>query len=107
LTRASQARYDPATTEGAVIPDTHGETYDLDRLERALQALVASHQRLQRENSDLRAHAHGTEQRVRELEEQLLDANQRRQEVGKRVDELISQLDHLDAELARSEATHP
>lgn len=36
---------------------------------------------------------------MRALEGQLLEANQRRQDVGKRVDELISQLDHLDGEL--------
>lgn len=76
----------------------------MDRLERAVQALVESHERLQREAGALRANAAEKERRIRELEEQLLDSNQRRQEAGKRIDELISQLDHLDARLARSEA---
>ena len=76
----------------------------MDRLERAVQALVQSHERLQREAGVLRAAAAEKERRIRELEEQLLDSNQRRQEAGKRIDELISQLDHLDARLARSEA---
>lgn len=76
----------------------------MDRLERAVQALVESHDRLRREGLTLRAEVARKERRVRELEEQLLDSNQRRQEAGKRIDELISQLDHLDARLARSEA---
>ena len=42
--------------------------------------------------------------RIRGLEEQLLEANQKRQDVAKRIDELISQLDHLDAQLGASES---
>jgi chromosome segregation ATPase len=42
--------------------------------------------------------------RIRSLEGQLLDANQKRQDVAKRVDELISQLDHLDAQLATADS---
>ena len=38
-----------------------------------------------------------------EGETQLIDANQRRQDTIKRVDELIAQLDQLDAQLASSE----
>ena len=75
----------------------------MDRLERVVQALVESHERLRREAGALRADATRKERRIRELEEQLLDSNQRRQEAGKRIDELISQLDHLDARLARNE----
>jgi hypothetical protein len=37
------------------------------------------------------------------LEAQLLEANQRRQDTAKRVDELIAQLDQLDAQLEGSE----
>ena len=37
------------------------------------------------------------------LETQLLDANQRRQDTSKRIDELIAQLDQLDAQLASAE----
>ena len=37
------------------------------------------------------------------LEEQLFDANQRRQDVIKRVDELVAQIDQLDAQLASLE----
>ena len=37
------------------------------------------------------------------LEEKLLEANQKRQDVAKRIDELVTQLDHLDAQLARAQ----
>jgi len=39
------------------------------------------------------------EQRIRSLETQLLEANQRRQDTGKRIDELIAELDQLDTQL--------
>jgi hypothetical protein len=39
----------------------------------------------------------------RTLEERLLEANQKRQDVAKRIDELVAQLDHLDAQLAGPE----
>jgi peptidoglycan hydrolase CwlO-like protein len=45
------------------------------------------------------------EHRIRGLEAQLLEANQRRQDAGKRIDELISQLDQLDAQIANAEPT--
>ena len=76
--------------------------WDLDRLERAIRALAASHRRIARENGALRAEDEKKERRIRELDEQLLDANQRRQEASKRIEELISQLDHLDAQLGRA-----
>jgi len=37
--------------------------------------------------------------RIRALEEELLTANQRRQDVIKRVDELIAQIDQVDVQL--------
>ena len=42
--------------------------------------------------------------RIRSLEGQLLEANQRRQDVTKRIDEMIAQLDHLEAQLRKSDA---
>ena len=36
-------------------------------------------------------------ERIRTLEGEILEANQRRQDVGKRIDELIAQIDQLDA----------
>ncbi|MBW2269331.1 MAG: hypothetical protein JRH16_12220 [Deltaproteobacteria bacterium] len=51
----------------------------------------------------LRGEVDGQRQRVRSLEGQLLEANQKRQDVAKRVDELIAQLDHLDGEFDGAE----
>jgi hypothetical protein len=43
-------------------------------------------------------------QRIRSLEGQLLEANQRRKDVAKRVDEMIAQLDHLDRQLGAAQS---
>lgn len=71
-------------------------SYGWERLERAVGALVAEQQRL-REALGAR------DQRVRQLESELLEANQRRQDTAKRIDELIAQLDALDAQLDAGE----
>jgi septal ring factor EnvC (AmiA/AmiB activator) len=75
------------------------KVYDLQRLERVVKALVGSHQRLQHENAALRADLDQNNRRIRGLDEKLLQANQRRQDVAKRIDELIAQIDHLGAQL--------
>jgi len=41
-------------------------------------------------------------QRIRTLDSDLIAANQRRQDAYKRIDELISHLDQLDAQLAET-----
>ena len=43
------------------------------------------------------------EVRNRRVDEQLLEANQRRQDVGKHIDELIAQIDQLDAQFESQE----
>jgi chromosome segregation ATPase len=77
--------------------------YDWDRLERALSALAAQHEALRNEVRALSGDLGERNQRIRVLEAQLLEANQRRQDTCKRVDELIAQLDQLDAQLASAE----
>jgi hypothetical protein len=77
--------------------------YDWDRLERAVGALAAQHEALRNEVRALRGDLGERNQRIRVLEAQLLEANQRRQDSCKRVDELIAQLDQLDAQLASAE----
>jgi septal ring factor EnvC (AmiA/AmiB activator) len=54
---------------------------------------------MQKENGELRRDVAEKTERVRVLEEELLAANQRQQDVGKRVDELIAQIDQLDVQL--------
>jgi hypothetical protein len=76
-----------------------GAAYDLARLERAVATLIASSERLRQENQILREQSASRSQRIQSLEADLRHANQRRQDIAKRVDELIAQIDHLDAQL--------
>ena len=61
--------------------------------------LVERQRRLEHENATLRSELDGKHRRVRDLDVKILDANQRRQDVVKRIDELITQIDHLGAQL--------
>lgn len=76
----------------------------LDRLERALSALIEQNDQLRRERDGLRQQVQRSTARVASLEGELLDANQRRSDVAKRIDELIAQIDQLDAQLAAAPA---
>ena len=78
-------------------------TYDFERLERVVEDLAQAYQRQAAENVGLRRRLEEKARELRALEGQLLDANQKRQDVAKRVDELISQLDHLDGQLGVAE----
>ncbi len=88
---------------GGIISDAAGSAYDFERLEQVVAELVDAHHQLQRENAGLRRKVDEKTRRVRALDEKLLEANQRRQDVAKRVDELISQINQLDAQFADSE----
>lgn len=56
-------------------------------------------------NGALRVEVEEKSQRIRALEEELLATNQRRQDVIKRVDELIAQIDQVDVQLQSPEET--
>ena len=64
---------------------------------------VAQQEALRKELRALRGDLGERNHRIRTLETQLLEANQRRQDTSKRIDELIAQLDQLDAQLASAE----
>jgi uncharacterized protein YhaN len=85
------------------IPDRDRELFDFARLEHAVEALSDAHRRLRRENAGLRRKVEEKARQVRSLEERMIEANQKRQDVAKRIDELVAQLDHLDTQLARAE----
>lgn len=68
-----------------------------------MRTLIDRHRALSGENATLLRKLEERERRVRALEAQVLEQNQRRQDATKRVDDLIAQLDHLDAQL---EARH-
>lgn len=78
--------------------------YDLERLERAVAALIEQNRRLRQECSDLRGRLQQSSARAGNLEGQLREANQRRRDVAKRIDELIAQIDQLDAQLEAGSA---
>jgi uncharacterized coiled-coil DUF342 family protein len=81
-----------------LIPDDGQRDYDFERLERGVGDLLDRFERLKSENATLRRKVSENNQRIRRLDEQLIEANQRRQDVGKRIDELIAQIDQLDAQ---------
>ena len=96
-------RYDSPGVGVSVIPQGEGTTYDFARLERAVASLAKSHRRLEQERAALRRELEDKNRRLRALDVQLIEANQRRQDVIKRVDELIAQIDQLDAQLGALE----
>ena len=88
---------------GIILPqaseDADARSYGFDRLEHAVEELAASHASMAVRNRELLGESEAKSQRIRSLEEQLLVANQRRQDVAKCIDELIAQIDQLDVQL--------
>lgn len=82
----------------ATSRDVSGD-FDFARLERVVTQLAEKQLGLQKVNAELREQLTERDSRVRALEEQLRTANQLRQDVAKRIDELIGQIDQLDAQL--------
>ncbi len=64
-----------------------------------MAALVEDHSRLRRENAALQVEVDAKTQHAHLLDGKLLEANQRRQDIAKRIDELITQIDQLGAQL--------
>ena len=90
-------------TGDVISGSDRNQTYDFERLERVVEDLVRAYQRQVDENGSMRRKLEQKGRELRSLEGQLLEANQKRQDVAKRVDELISQLDHLDGQLGSAE----
>jgi hypothetical protein len=97
LTRFGSDRYDSVRPGGPDIPDSKPDSYDFERLERVVSELAAAYRRQRVENATLRREIQQRNQRIRFLDGKLLEANQKRQDVAKRIDELIGQIDQLDA----------
>jgi len=72
---------------------------DFGALERRVQGLAKKHRRLREENATLREALAKRDHAVRELEGQIRELNQRRQDTGKRIDELIGRIGQLDEQL--------
>jgi chromosome segregation ATPase len=105
LTPVGSTRYDSPDRGGDAIPADERDFYDWGRLEEAISNLVESRDRLQRENRALRRDLENRDRRLRLLDGQLLEANQKRKDIAKRIDELITQIDFLDTRLAEPEVT--
>ncbi len=83
---------------GGPIPEA--AIHDFKRLEEAVASLVDRYGRAQREIVSLRAQLVERDQRIRSKDGEIGDLNQQRQEVAKRLDDLIDELMRLDDELA-------
>jgi septal ring factor EnvC (AmiA/AmiB activator) len=67
-----------------------------------VRSLVEKYRLLQRENASLRTDLEGRDSRIRSLDDQILEMNQSRQDAAKRIDDLIAQIDQLDARFSAS-----
>jgi chromosome segregation ATPase len=82
---------------GFVIPATG--TVDFSTFEDRVRGLAKRHRRLREENAGLRETLAERDRTIRELEGQIRALNQRRQDAGKRLDELIGRIGQLDEQL--------
>jgi septal ring factor EnvC (AmiA/AmiB activator) len=88
-----------AIPDGILDEDGPDAAGGLDRLERAVGALLERARHVQAENAALRARLGERDVRIETLEQELREQHQRRQDVIKRIDDLIGQIDHLDGQL--------
>jgi septal ring factor EnvC (AmiA/AmiB activator) len=77
---------------------------NFERLDRLVRSLVEKYRLLYAENASLRADLEERDSRIRSLDDQILEMNQNRQDAAKRIDDLIAQLDQLDARFDASSA---
>lgn len=80
-----------------------GDSFDYTRLDRAIELLLEDHARLRTQNRALRAAVGERESKIADLEEQLLTSNQKRADAIKRIDDLVSRLEQIDAALERAD----
>ena len=88
---------------GVSISSGREKGYDFTRLERAVTSLARAYRSAQEDKGALRCRVEEQNRHIRSLEGRLLEANQRRQDVAKRIDELVAQLDHLEGQLGQAE----
>jgi archaellum component FlaC len=81
-----------------LIPAGTEKSNEFERLEQAVSVLVEKYRVLRAEATKLRQELEAKEGRIHALDEQVLELNQSRQDVAKRIDDLIAHIDHLDAQ---------
>ncbi len=78
---------------------------ELDRLERAIRALIEQQNALRDENDELRGEVEARDVTMHGFEERLLAETQRRQDAVKRIDDLVGLIEQLDPTLAAATAS--
>jgi septal ring factor EnvC (AmiA/AmiB activator) len=94
---SDKTRPDRARPDRSKPDKSRSDGSDLERLERVVSELAAAYRHQRAENAGLRRELELRGQRIRALDGKILEANQKRQDVVKRIDELIAQIDQLDA----------
>ena len=91
------SRTDPGRTIQVGQIQSRTSSYDFERLERVVSSSPPPTGTSAPRTQALRRELEQRGQRIRALDGKLLEANQKRQDVVKRIDELIAQIDQLDA----------
>src|SRR5262245_10887743 len=95
--RSEKTRPEIARSEKSRADRSSSDSYDFERLEQAVAQLASAYQQQRAENSTLRRELEQRGQRIRALDHKILEANQKRQDVVKRIDELIAQIEQYEA----------
>ncbi len=80
-------------------PDT--DLARFERLEALVRTLVERHRVLAAEHAKLREGIKERDGRIKALDSKLVGLNQTRRDAAKRIDDLIAQIEHVEAELER------
>lgn len=78
----------------------------IDRLERAMRALIDRYTLLRREHGALQRTLAERDTRLRTMDARLRELNQARQDAVKRIDDLVSQLERVEEQLDRRHGAH-
>src|SRR5262245_30421501 len=95
--RSEKSRPESARSDKSRTDRSSSDSYDFERLEQAVAQLAAAHRQQRVENANLRRELEQRGQRIRALDTKLLEANQKRLDVVKRIDELIAQIEQYEA----------
>jgi septal ring factor EnvC (AmiA/AmiB activator) len=85
-------------------PAARGDASQFARLEALVQELVERHRALSAERGQLRERLAQRDSRLKALDAQLVESNQTRRDAAKRIDELVAQLDRVQAEIERRQS---
>lgn len=78
-----------------------GGASQFERLEALVRELLARHEALAADRSELRARIAARDARIKALDAKLVELNHARRDAAKQIDELVVQLERVEAEVAR------